>query len=81
MEVEVKDAFSRYTIDVIASTAYGLKINSLEEKNNEFFELGKLSVNFSFTQLLKFVLFLVFPNLSKVFSKHNDIIKLYNTQK
>lgn len=38
--VEIKEFFARYTNDVIASCAFGLKINSLEDKHNTFFETG-----------------------------------------
>lgn len=39
--IEMRDFYSRYTNDVIASCAFGLKINSFNDRNNEFFETGK----------------------------------------
>lgn len=38
--VEIKEFYARYANDVIASCAFGLKINSLEDKRNTFFLTG-----------------------------------------
>lgn len=38
--VEITDFYSRVTNDTIASCAFGLKINSLTDRHNEFFETG-----------------------------------------
>lgn len=38
--VEITDFYSRVTNDTIASCAFGLKINSLVDRHNEFFETG-----------------------------------------
>lgn len=40
MSMEITDFYSRLTNDTIASCAFGLKINSLIDRNNEFFETG-----------------------------------------
>lgn len=39
-ELEIKEFYARYTNDVIASVAFGLKINSHEDRNNTFFTTG-----------------------------------------
>lgn len=38
---ELKDVFSRYSNDVIASCAFGIKIDSLKNETNEFFVAGQ----------------------------------------
>lgn len=38
--MEITDFYSRVTNDTIASCAFGLKINSLVDRHNEFFETG-----------------------------------------
>lgn len=40
-DVEMKDVAARYTNDVIASCAFGVRVNSFEERENEFFTTGK----------------------------------------
>lgn len=40
MSIEITDFYSRVTNDTIASCAFGLKINSLVDRHNEFFETG-----------------------------------------
>lgn len=43
---EMKELSSRYTSDVIASCAFGLKVNSLENPTNEFYTIGSESLDF-----------------------------------
>lgn len=66
VEVEMKDVFTRYTNDVIASTAFGLKVDSLEDKNNKFYLMGKKATNFSGIQFLKFLGYGCMPSVMKV---------------
>ncbi|XP_044758961.1 uncharacterized protein LOC123316796 [Coccinella septempunctata] len=56
VEVEFKDAFTRYTNDVIASTAFGLEVDSLTDRENDFYVLGRELSDFS-TSWKKFVFF------------------------
>lgn len=42
---EMKELFARYATDVIASTAFGLKVNSFRDRENEFFTIGSGSLN------------------------------------
>ncbi|EDS34502.1 cytochrome P450 9b2 [Culex quinquefasciatus] len=39
--VETKELFSRFANDVIATAAFGLKVDSFKEQDNEFYTLGK----------------------------------------
>ncbi|XP_044253639.1 cytochrome P450 9e2-like [Tribolium madens] len=64
--IEMKDTFTRFTNDVIANTAFGVEIDSLEDRNNEFYLMGKEATNFGgFMQFVKFLTFLIFPKLAK----------------
>lgn len=55
-DVEMKDFFSRYTNDVIASCAFGLKVNSLKNRDNDFYLNGKILTNItSIKTMLKLV--------------------------
>nr|QTM97433.1 Cytochrome P450 [Sitophilus oryzae] len=56
VEIEAKETFSRYTIDVIATTSFGVKVDSLGDKNNEFFRMGKEISEIKFTALIKILI-------------------------
>lgn len=65
--VNLRDAFTRYANDVIASAAFGVTCNSLEDPNNEFYRMGKKAANMSgFWKNLSFIFIYVFPKLSKM---------------
>ncbi|KAF2901445.1 hypothetical protein ILUMI_04742 [Ignelater luminosus] len=65
--VEMKDIFTRFTNDAIASIAFGLKVDSLQDKNNEFYLMGKEATTFSgFIKNLKFIVMNVSPTLTKL---------------
>lgn len=66
VSVEMKELFSRYTNDVIATSAFGVTCDSLENPNNEFYLMGKQTVNFSFSIILKFFGHAISPALMKV---------------
>lgn len=66
MELELYDSFTRYSNDIIASTAFGIDCNSLKNKDNEFFVNGKSALDFSgIVKSLKFMLLLL-PKVTKV---------------
>lgn len=67
MEFDIKDAFTRYTNDVIATTAFGLKCDSLDEKDNQFYLMGKEASDFSGLKGLKFFAYSLSPWLMKVY--------------
>ncbi|XP_076173802.1 cytochrome P450 9e2-like [Ptiloglossa arizonensis] len=65
--MEAKDAFTRYTNDVIATVAFGISVNSLEDRDNEFYMKGADATKFGgFLRLLKFMLFRMSPRLSRI---------------
>ncbi|KAJ8729806.1 hypothetical protein PYW07_016844 [Mythimna separata] len=66
IDVDVLDLTTRYSNDVIASCAFGLKIDSQSEKNNEFYVNSKTITDFTFTQLLLFLFVVNVPYLKKI---------------
>ncbi|CAH0564726.1 unnamed protein product [Brassicogethes aeneus] len=67
--VEMKDTCTRYTNDVIATTAFGVKVDSLENRDNKFYLMGKEATDFSgFFRNLKFLGLMIVPRLFKIFS-------------
>ncbi|KAH8372471.1 hypothetical protein KR093_011702, partial [Drosophila rubida] len=55
-ELEMKDLCNRMSNDVIASTAFGLKVNSYKSPKNDFYELGKSIVFLRGLPFYKFML-------------------------
>jgi cytochrome P450 family 9 len=68
---EMKDLFTRFTNDVIASSAFGIEVNSFNERANEFYTLGLKITNFrSFATSVKFIGYLMVPWLMSLFKVH-----------
>lgn len=75
IELELKDSFTRFANDVIANCAFGVKVDSLKEPENEFYMKGKAATNFSgFVKQMKFLLSMMSPKLSAV----SKLIKNYS---
>lgn len=65
--IEMKDTFTRFTNDVIATSAFGIKVDSLRDKNNQFYVMGKDMTSFSgFWKTVKFLGFLIIPSIYNV---------------
>lgn len=66
VNVEMTDFFTRYTTDVIATCAFGLKINSFVEPENEFYMNGKTMLSFGgFKQTIKLLLMNKLPAVAQ----------------
>ncbi|KAJ8928365.1 hypothetical protein NQ314_019096 [Rhamnusium bicolor] len=65
--LEMKGLFTRFTNDAIATTAFGVKVDSLAEPNNEFYLMGKEVTTFTFWRNLKFAGYVLFPKLYQIF--------------
>ncbi len=69
INIEMKEFFSRYTNDVIASCAFGLKVNSFDDPNNEFFMNGRKMLDFSgIKRTLRVFFTFVVPKISRLFN-------------
>lgn len=64
--VEMKDIFTRYTNDVIATAAFGIQCDSLQHKENEFYMAGKSSTKFGSLAVLKIIAYILVPRFMKV---------------
>ncbi|XP_026729529.1 uncharacterized protein LOC113495130 [Trichoplusia ni] len=65
LDVDCKDLTTRYSNDVIASCAFGLKVNSHTEVDNQFYTMGKEATNFNFRQMIMFFLLVNMPKVIK----------------
>lgn len=66
LELDMKDVFNRYATDVIASCAFGLEVNSLEHRTNEFYTMAKVVSNFDGWRGAAFAFFIACPRLAKL---------------
>lgn len=68
IDLEMKDFFSRTLLDSIASCAFGLKVDSFAQPENEFFLNSKIAVNLSTAkQFFKIVLMSTLPSIASAF--------------
>ncbi|XP_050293218.1 cytochrome P450 9e2-like isoform X3 [Anthonomus grandis grandis] len=66
IELEVKDLFTRFTNDIIATTAFGIQVDSLRESNNTFYLMGKKMTDVTgFSNIFRFFMGQIFPKLAK----------------
>ncbi|XP_055532849.1 probable cytochrome P450 9f2 [Wyeomyia smithii] len=66
LELEMKDMFAKFCNDVIARVAFGVRVDSMRDPDNEFYQKGKQMLNFQSVWLIIKLLFIkLFPNLSE----------------
>ncbi|CAD1480794.1 unnamed protein product, partial [Heterotrigona itama] len=65
--LELKDAFTKYTNDVIASCAFGVHVNSMKNPRNTFYVYGREATSFERAQSLRFLATRKFPWLCRLF--------------
>ncbi|ALC41248.1 Cyp9b2 [Drosophila busckii] len=65
-ELELKEVCNRLSNDLIATTAFGLKVSSYKTPNNEFYQIGQSIAFFRGRQLYKFMLSTTIPWLFKL---------------
>ncbi|XP_014488279.1 PREDICTED: cytochrome P450 9e2-like [Dinoponera quadriceps] len=64
--IDTKDAFRRYSTDVIATSAFGITVNSMKDRDNEFFLRGiEITKSLLSLSMLKFLILRTSPRLSK----------------
>lgn len=66
IEINCRDLTRRYANDVIATCAFGLKVDSYTEGDTEFFEMGKKASEFKMRQMIMILAYSAFPTFVKV---------------
>lgn len=59
--IDLKEVLSRYTLDIIATCAFGLEVNTLADSNTDFFEISQLIFKESKTIFVKRFFMATFP--------------------
>ncbi|KAK4882967.1 hypothetical protein RN001_006286 [Aquatica leii] len=63
--LEMKDTFTRFTNDIIATSAFGIHCDSIRNPYNEFYVMGKNITNFGgFKNNAKMLLLILFPRVA-----------------
>ncbi|XP_011869163.1 PREDICTED: cytochrome P450 9e2-like [Vollenhovia emeryi] len=66
--IETKEVFRRYTNDVIATAAFGISVNSMKDRDNEFYTRGiqATTLTFGLLMTIKILVLRASPWLSKL---------------
>nr|XP_012223632.1 PREDICTED: uncharacterized protein LOC105672931 [Linepithema humile] len=64
--IEMKNCFTRYTNDVIATCAFGISVDSMRNPDNEFYVYGKEATSFDTVRTIKFYLVRSMPYITKM---------------
>ncbi|KAL6262980.1 hypothetical protein P5V15_005771 [Pogonomyrmex californicus] len=64
--IQVKDVFTRYTNDVIATCAFGITVDSMRNPKNQFYVYGKEATTFNSIALIKLYIFRSLPMLARL---------------
>ncbi|XP_044759258.1 cytochrome P450 9e2-like [Coccinella septempunctata] len=67
IEVEMKEAFCKYTNDVIASCAFGAQCDSLKNPKNEIYLAGKIVTTTTPFKVLNVLFVTLFPKFNRIF--------------
>ncbi|XP_069689911.1 cytochrome P450 9e2-like [Periplaneta americana] len=65
LPLEMKDLSTKYTNDVIATSAFGIKCDTLANPNNDFYKMGKEFTKVTFLKFLIFTLYSLLPKVMK----------------
>jgi len=66
IDIELKDTFSKLSNDLIATTAFGLKVNSFKDEKNDFYTLGTDLSKMQSKRLLAFFAYTLFPRVAQL---------------
>lgn len=64
--MDFKALFTRFSNDVIATAAFGVQVDSLKDKNNEFYKNALQILDFGLLAILKMTVLIMCPKLLKV---------------
>lgn len=64
---DIKNLFQRYVANTLASSVFGFKINSFQDKDNEFYKRGNSAASFDGIQGFKILAFQSIPKFMQFF--------------
>ncbi|KAH8278877.1 hypothetical protein KR018_010689 [Drosophila ironensis] len=66
-EVEIKELLATYAVDIIASTIFGLDVDSFTDPNNDFLAISKKINRKTFSDIVRGTTSFLYPGLEKLF--------------
>lgn len=77
LTLEMKEFFTFVTNDIVATTAFGVEVDSLTHPKNDFYLMGKFVTGISVFRNFIIVCFLLMPRIMKVIMPlHNKMRKV-----
>jgi hypothetical protein len=64
--LELKDFYTRYANDVIATVAFGIAVDSLKQPGNEFYKMGQELTYMGGFRAFKWLIYVSMPKLMQV---------------
>ncbi|XP_053977980.1 cytochrome P450 9e2-like [Hylaeus volcanicus] len=71
----LEDTFGRYGTDMIATSCFGISVDSMKNPNNEFYVFAKQLIDFTFLKVLKILIGRHFPSVARLLG-----IKVFDDQ-
>lgn len=68
--VDIRDISGKYAINIIASVAFGIQVDTIKEPDNDFRKYGQQIVDLNLKNGLRFGLIFMAPKLMRVFGLH-----------
>ncbi|CAH1645291.1 unnamed protein product [Spodoptera littoralis] len=65
-DIDVLDLMRRYNTDAVASTGFGLHVNSIRDRDNKFFAIGQRAATFTFWRRMYYFITIQFPAVAKI---------------
>ncbi|XP_037954920.1 cytochrome P450 9c1-like [Teleopsis dalmanni] len=65
LDLEMKEYFTKFTNDIIASAAFGIKVDSFEDPDNEFYKIGQSFTKFRGIFIMKAFFISLFPKIAR----------------
>lgn len=75
-DIVVKEPMSRFLVDVIGATAFGMETNSLKDDDSIFYKMANRQTKFSMWRMVKTLLVMFVPLVSRLGVRTTDALSL-----
>lgn len=77
--INVKEMYGAFTMDTIMQVAFGLKVDSLQDTDNQTVQMAKkaFSSDIKLKQIIQFTLLFLLPKLMKLIGFRNEVMEYF----